>query len=150
MSITAFNFEKANHSLGFMLWQTTMIWQRLIKKALEPYHVTHPQFVILASLLHFQEQQHDETTQVMLIQWTKLDKMTVSISLKGLVNEAYISKKTSSQDSRAKSVTLTKKGQLLTKKLIPIVEAIDKEFFGVLSKDKQSVLIDAFSHLCNS
>ena len=30
-----FNFDKAEDSTGFLLWQVTNLWQREIKKALE-------------------------------------------------------------------------------------------------------------------
>lgn len=50
MSNLPFGFDKPEDSPGFLLWQTTMIWQRQIKKALEQYNVSHAQFVIIATL----------------------------------------------------------------------------------------------------
>jgi hypothetical protein len=45
-----FSVEKAEDSSGFLLWQVTNLWQREIKKALEPYGITHSQFVLMASI----------------------------------------------------------------------------------------------------
>jgi len=41
----------AEDSPGLLLWQTTIFWQRMIKKALEPYGISHAQFVIMVILL---------------------------------------------------------------------------------------------------
>ena len=36
-------------SPGFLLWRTTLRWQRLMTAALRPFNLTHVQFVLLAS-----------------------------------------------------------------------------------------------------
>lgn len=41
MSELPFGFDKPADSPGFLLWQTTITWQRLIKDALEPYDISH-------------------------------------------------------------------------------------------------------------
>ncbi len=53
---STFGFDKPEDSPGFLLWQTTITWQRLIKKALEFSGISHPQFVILAITLWFENQ----------------------------------------------------------------------------------------------
>jgi DNA-binding MarR family transcriptional regulator len=135
-----FGFDKPEDSPGFLLWQTTMLWQRQIKKALEAFDLSHPQFVILASLLWF-EVHHYDTTQISIVNWTKLDKMTVSKSLKKLVDMKYVKRLEHENDARAKSVSLTVKGKELTVKLIPFVEAVDHRFFGNASDSEQKKLI---------
>lgn len=141
-----FGFERAEDSPGFLLWQTSMIWQRLIKQALEPYDISHSQFVIMATLKWFEL--HDfETTQVSIINWTKLDKMTVSKSLKKLVSLELVTRTEHEIDTRAKSVSLTPKGKDLISKLIPIVESIDSEFFGQTEKDNQQIFIQTLRKL---
>jgi MarR family transcriptional regulator, organic hydroperoxide resistance regulator len=50
MSNLPFGFDRPEDSHGFLLWQTTMIWQRQIKQALEPYNISHAQFVIMATV----------------------------------------------------------------------------------------------------
>ncbi len=140
MTNLPFGFDKPEDSPGFLLWQTTITWQRLIKKALEPYDISHAQFVIMAILLWFGEHHYD-TTQVLIVNASKLDKMTVSKSLKKLAAEELVNRVEHETDTRAKSVTLTDKGKNLVCKLVPIVEQIDAEFFGkALKKDQQSLI----------
>src|SRR5579862_5148053 len=85
MSDSVFGFDKPEHSPGFLLWQTTVTWQRLIKNALDPYDISHAQFVVLAVTLWFEEKKQNPT-QILIARLSKLDKMTVSKSLKKLVD----------------------------------------------------------------
>lgn len=134
-----FGFERPEDSPGFLLWQTTMVWQRQIKKALEPYPISHAQFVIMATLLWF-EANHYVTTQILIAYKTKLDKMTVSKSLKNLVSLGYVNRMEHETDTRAKTVSLTHKGKEMVHTLVPIVEKIDSLFFGKLSAAEQQNL----------
>jgi DNA-binding MarR family transcriptional regulator len=143
---TVFGFDKAEDSPGFLLWQTTMTWQRLIKKALDAYQISHPQFVILAITLWF-ESHKQNATQSVIIRQSKLDKMTVSKSLKKLVAEGFVERFEHAVDTRAKSVHLTKKGRALTSKLVVIVESIDDKFFGSLKKTEQKSLVNILNQL---
>src|SRR3989344_2744622 len=123
MADPAFGFEKPEHSPGFLLWQTMVIWQRQIKKALDPYHISHAQFVILANVLWF-EGIKKIPTQILIAHSAKLDKMTVSKSLKKLAANGLIKRVEHKDDTRAKSVHLTAKGKAMASKLVPIVEKI--------------------------
>ncbi len=143
---SAFGFEAPEDSPGFLLWQTTITWQRLIKKALEAHDISHTQFVIMAILLWFEEH-HQDPTQVALARLSKLDKMTVSKSLKKLVAQGYIRREESQKDTRAKWVYLTPKGKNFTAKLVRIVEGIDAEFFGKTPPSDQQTLIQILGKL---
>jgi DNA-binding MarR family transcriptional regulator len=134
-----FGFEHAEDSPGFLLWQTTVTWQRCIKHALEPYNISHTHHVIMAILLWFEE--HDyESTQVLISKWSKLDKMTVSSSLKKLSTLGLIKRVELETDTRAKTVSLTSKGKKLIQKLVPLVEAVDAQFFKVLEDKDEKAL----------
>ena len=135
-----FGFDTAQESPGFLLWQTTMLWQRRIKKALEEYDISHAQFVIMATLLWFEAHEYD-TTQIAIANWSKLDKMTISKSLEKLVAMGLVNRVEHAVDTRAKTVSLTTQGKKLTHTLVPLVEGIDSNFFGVLSSAKQQSLI---------
>jgi len=140
MAKSVFGFVKAEDSPGFLLWQTTITWQRLIKKALDPHHISHAQFVILAITL-WHENHNEEVSQSLLIHQSKLDKMTISKALKKLATQSYIQHVEHHQDTRAKSVHLTKKGKTMAAKLVPLIEQIDKAFFGTIVKSEQQSLI---------
>lgn len=146
MSKLPFGFDKPEDSPGFLLWQTTTIWQRLIKKALEPYDISHAQFVIMATLLWFEFHGHD-TTQILIVNWSKLDKMTVSKSLKKLAMQKLVRRVEHETDTRAKSVSLSGKGKALVQQLVPIVEKIDAEFFGKIPRTDQKKLIQMLGEL---
>lgn len=141
-----FGFEHPEDSPGFLLWQTTMIWQRQIKKALEPYDIAHAQFVIMACLMWFEAHGH-ETTQILISTVTHLDKMTVSKSLKKLTMQGYVHRIEHASDTRAKSVTLTPRGKELVRILVPVVESIDSTFFGQASQAEQQQLIQILGRL---
>lgn len=143
---SAFGFAKPEHSPGFLLWQTMVTWQRLIKEALIPYDISHSQFVILANVLWF-EGLRQEPTQILIVRSTKLDKMTVSKSLKKLVAVGLIKRMEHEKDTRAKSVYLTVKGRAKAAKLVPIVEKIDAKFFSMISPGKQRSLLTILSDL---
>lgn len=143
---SSFGFEAPEDSPGFLLWQTTVTWQRLIKKALDAYDISHAQFVIMAVLLWFEEHQ-ERPTQIAIARLSKLDKMTVSKSLKKLVSLGYMSREESQQDTRAKCVRLTLAGKDLASRLVPVVEKIDETFFGALDQNEQKTLIRSLNKL---
>lgn len=144
-----FGFDKPEDSPGFLLWQTTMLWQRKIKKALEPFEVSHAQFVVMALLLWFEAHRYD-STQITLASWSKLDKMTVSKALKKLAAMGLVDRKEHAKDTRAKSMALTSKGKTLIRKLVPIVEQIDENFFAKITKNDEKALISFFNELVKS
>ena len=140
MTNSPFGFDTPEQSPGFLLWKTTITWQRVIKKALEPYDIAHSQFVIMAILLWLQNQ-NQEVTQTDIIQMSKLDKMTVSKSCKKLVGMKLVNRHENQKDSRAKSIQLTKSGIYLAKKLVPLIEQIDAIFFSKLHNTEEKDLI---------
>ena len=52
-------------------------WHLMIKKELKKINLTHPQFVVLASLAYL-SQNDNEVTQVMISKLSGIDVMTVS------------------------------------------------------------------------
>ena len=146
MSDLPFGFDKPEDSPGFLLWQTTMIWQRQIKRSLEPYDISHAQFVIMATLMWFEAHRYN-TTQILIVNWSKLDKMTVSKSLRKLVALGFVNRIEHETDTRAKSVSLTEKGKEMVRTLVPIVESIDSTFFGKASIQEQKSLVQILAKL---
>ncbi|HEV2614676.1 MAG TPA: winged helix DNA-binding protein [Gammaproteobacteria bacterium] len=143
---SVFSVEKAEESLGLLLWQTTITWQRFIKKALDKHNISHAQFVILAIVLWF-ETHNENPTQIVIAKQSKLDKMTVSKSLKKLALDGYIKRAEHADDTRAKSVRLTAKGKAIASKLVPIVENVDRAFFDILETTHQKSLTTILSVL---
>lgn len=144
-----FGFDKPEESPGLLLWQTTITWQRLIKKALDTYHISHAQFVILAIVLWF-EGVKQKPTQILIVHQSKLDKMTVSKSLKKLSADGLIKRTEHEKDTRAKSVHLTAKGEKMASTLVPIVEKIDDKFFSAAGVSKQKLLVSILGNIISS
>ena len=133
MNESPFGFDKPKDSPGFLLWQTTILWQRKIKQSVEEYGISHAQFVVMAiSMWH--HTQNLSAKQANIIAMSKLDKMTVSKALKQLANKGYLIRIEDKDDNRAKEIQLTETGKKLICTLVPIVETIDEEFFQPLGQ----------------
>lgn len=130
----SFSVEQAGDSTGFLLWQVTNLWQREIKKALEPYDLTHSQFVLLASI-HWLTLHKQDVTQVLLSNHTKIDPMTTSTVLRTMQKKELIKRQEHSTDTRAKTVALTDKGVKTAKQAIKTVEKFDNDFFSKLKSN---------------
>lgn len=131
--------DESNESLGLLLWKTSLTWQRMIKRTLDTYDLSHPQFVILQILLETYKTQK-KTTQVDIVRLSKLDKMTISKSLKKLGSLGLTIRHENENDPRAKSVLLTEKGKKIIDVLKPTIERIDKGFFNALTIKQQEEL----------
>ena len=111
-------------------------WNSMIKKELKKMNLTHPQFVVLASLAYL-SQDSNEVTQVMISKLSGIDVMTVSQILNLLEKNDFVKRKEHSRDTRAKAVILNKKGEEVLQKAVPLVEQIDEIFFGKLDTDEE-------------
>ena len=111
-------------------------WHSMIKKELKKMNLTHPQFVVLASLAYL-SQDSNEVTQVMISKLSGIDVMTVSQILGLLEKHDFVKRKEHSRDTRAKAVILNKKGEEVLQKAVPLVEQIDEIFFKKLDTDEE-------------
>lgn len=135
-SVNTFSVEKSEDSSGLLLWQVTNLWQREIKKALEPFDLTHSQFVLMASI-HWLTLHKQDVTQILLSAHTKIDPMTTSTVLRTLQTKGLIQRKEHLTDTRAKTVVLTDNGKKIVKQAIQTVETFDKSFFATLGDKTQ-------------
>ena len=111
-------------------------WHSMIKKELKKMNLTHPQFVVLASLAYL-SQDSNEVTQVMISKLSGIDVMTVSQILNLLEKNDFVKRKEHSRDTRAKAVILNKKGEETLQKAVPLVEQIDEIFFEKLDTNEE-------------
>ncbi len=122
--------EIKNHkeSTGLLFWQVSMLWQRKIKKVLQTYDLTHTQFVILAVIEELTEQ--DKTvTQKNISDFSMIDVMTVSSTVRLLAKKGLISRSQHETDTRANSIVNTDMGKSLLSKAVKAVDKIDRTFF---------------------
>ncbi|HEL0567506.1 TPA: MarR family transcriptional regulator, partial [Streptococcus equi subsp. zooepidemicus] len=103
-------FVNSNDSVGLLFWKTSVLWQRKIKEVLQPLDLTHTQFVILAVVEELSET-IDEITQKMISDFSMIDVMTVSSTIRLLEKKKYICRLASENDTRAYSIYNTKIGK---------------------------------------
>jgi DNA-binding MarR family transcriptional regulator len=128
-----FHFTNAEDSSGFLLWQVTMLWQRKIKKGLDTIDITHTQFVLLASLAWLINK-NNIVTQTDIASHSKTDRMMVSKVLRTLQQKGFVQRQEHETDTRAKTISLTAKGENVLQKALKLVEKTDTGFFKVLQK----------------
>ena len=128
-----FQFHTAEDSPGLLLWRVSNLWQRRIRAALEPFGLTHPQFVLLAGLAWL-ERAAEPVTQVQLADHLGMDVMTTSQVLRTLEGKRLLERRPHPTDSRARALRLTGGGLDLTARAVPVVEATDAAFFAQLGR----------------
>ncbi|MFI5342890.1 MAG: MarR family winged helix-turn-helix transcriptional regulator [Chlamydiales bacterium] len=140
------HFEGPEQSPGFLLWQVSTKWRREIETALATLNLTHPQFVLLASLGWLTRHQAD-VTQVELARHCSTDVNMTSQVLRSLEQKGYLERHRRQGDERSKFPRLTEKGAKLVEQAIPLVEKVDDHFFGQLGEDATEKYIDILRKL---
>ena len=131
-------------SPGFLLWKISNAWQRRQRTALQPYGLTHSQFVVLATATWFGAE--DILTQARISQLSGIDPMTTSQVLRALEAASLIERVDHPRDPRAKAITVTRAGRDLARKAIVVVEETDAAFFEPLASDTAR-LVEMFQAL---
>ena len=133
------HFEGPEHSPGFLLWQVSTKWRREIEAALATLNLTHPQFVLLASL-GWLTRDNANVTQVELARHCNTDVNMTSQVLRSLEKKGYVERHRRKDDERSKLPRLTENGAKLVEQAIPLVEKVDNSFFGKLGQDTEKYL----------
>jgi DNA-binding MarR family transcriptional regulator len=115
-------------SPGFLLWHLTLRWQREILAALAPLELTHVQFVLLACTYWLTEQGQTPNQQQVAAQAGTDVKMTSQV-LRKLEDRGLIERRTDDRDTRAKALTVTKRGRAVATQAFKVVEDADAAFF---------------------
>ncbi len=132
------HFSGPENSPGYLLWRVSTEWRRSIEECLKPLDLTHPQFVVLATVGWFTRNK-EETTQAAVARQSGLDPNTTSQVLRGLQAKGFI-ERVQSKDERSKQPRLTSKGIIQLEKALPAVEERDSQFFKpLLSKDQNFI-----------
>lgn len=126
-----FKFKSPEESPGYLLGQLTTLWQRKLKKVLDPLNLTQTQFVLLAAL-GWLSRENDSVTQVDIANQGNADRMMVSKVLRTLEEKKFIGRQEHQTDTRAKVIKLTNEGAKVLQKALTAVENADIDFFSVL------------------
>jgi DNA-binding MarR family transcriptional regulator len=134
-------------SPGFLLWHATLRWQRRIALALQPLHLTHVQFVLLASTWWL-NRQGDHPNQVTIARHAGTDVKMTSEVLRSLERKGLVERTSDRVDTRAKRVRTTERGADLAPLAIAEVERADAEFFAPLPE--RALVLELLSALAGS
>jgi MarR family transcriptional regulator, organic hydroperoxide resistance regulator len=132
-------------SPGFLLWHISTSWRSSIEAILKGLGLTHPQFVVLATL-GWLTKDGSMVTQTAIGKMACLDANTTSQIIKGLEQKELI-KREQSSDGRAKNPFLTSKGKKILEQAMPAVETKDAQFFDRLSAKEMDCLVALFQKL---
>ncbi len=117
-------------SPGFLLWRTTLRWQRLVTAALRPFNLTHVQFVLLASTWWLTRVAGETPNQRRLAEHAGTDAMMTSQVVRALETKNLVTRRPDPKDFRAQCVAVTDEGAELARHAMSAVEAADEEFFS--------------------
>ena len=111
-----------------------------MESALLAVGLTHPQFVLLASV-GWLTKDKAAITQTELARHCSTDINMTSQVLRSLEKKGYIKRRQKEGDGRSKFPYLTETGAKLIEKALPLVEEIDRRFFIKLKDSSQCVKI---------
>jgi DNA-binding MarR family transcriptional regulator len=129
-------------SPGFLLWRTTLRWQRAVAAALRPLGLTHVQFVLLASVWWLSEQARSPAElpiQAQVAAHAEADVMMTSSVLRTLEARGLVVRTPDAADGRVKRLAVTDEGRRRAVEAVAVVEAVDAAFFS-RARDRGHVL----------
>ncbi len=100
--------------------------------ALQPFALTHSQFVLLAVATWFGTSD-EPLTQARLADLAGVDPMTTSQIVRTLETNGLLARDEHPGDTRAKSIAVTATGRAKARDALVAVEKTDSEFFAVLA-----------------
>lgn len=138
ISGSSIDYAGSDTKLGFQVWHLVAIWQRKLNQLLRNSELTHAQYLLLEALLWL-SQEHEKVTQVMVARAVQIDPMMVSNLVKMLEKKDLVKRKSDKQDTRAKTLELTSKGQFLIKKVMPEVDKFDAQFYSSMKVNNKAL-----------
>jgi DNA-binding MarR family transcriptional regulator len=116
-------------SPGLLLWRATNAWQARQRAALQTVGLTHVQFVLLA-VSGWLTRDGDALNQAELARIAVVDVNMTSQVLRALEAKKLITRTVHPADPRARTIALTDTGRELLDTALPLMEGVDREFFG--------------------
>jgi len=125
-------------SPGFLLWKISNAWQRKQRAALQPFGLTHSQFVLLATATWFGAK--ETLTQARLAELSGVDAMTTSQIVRTLEAAGLMARRDHPDDPRAKAIAVTDAGRDKARKALVAVEETDAAFFAPVASSSGRLL----------
>jgi DNA-binding MarR family transcriptional regulator len=127
------------NAVGFVLWRIVARYQREMDRSLAPLDLTHLQFVTLALTAWF-GRSGGRASQIELARFGGIHPMQISYMVKTLEGKGLISRQSSTSDTRAKLVALTRSGLLVLRQALPRVIDVQSRLFGEEGRPGGSLL----------
>lgn len=118
---------------GYLLWQVSKLWQRNLNEALKGLGLSSTQAVILINVPRLNQEKRT-VTQMLLAEVTKIDRMTLSQSIRTLERNGLIQRITVSSNKRAYQVTLTPTGSKVAMQAMQYIISAHQTFFAPLAE----------------
>ncbi|MGE0009703.1 MAG: MarR family winged helix-turn-helix transcriptional regulator [Candidatus Babeliales bacterium] len=138
-------YKSPEESPGYLLWRVSTQWRSSIEKVLKPLDLTHPQFVVLATLAWLTKE-GNKVSQIDVGRMAALDPNSTSQILRGLEAKKFIKRK-HSIDERSKNPVLTELGSTTLAQAMPAVEQADIQFFARLTDNQIKTIVPLFQTL---
>ncbi|NNF34932.1 MAG: winged helix-turn-helix transcriptional regulator [Saprospiraceae bacterium] len=132
-----YNRKPANDS-GYLLWQISNLWQRVINEILSLHEITHVQYLLLATIVWMKKNKLI-ITQNSLAKQAQSHKMMTSKVLRSLEKNGYVMRITRKDDSRYKIIELTDKGHNKYLDVKKVFEKEDAKFFEKIERNRFSL-----------
>jgi DNA-binding MarR family transcriptional regulator len=136
---------KSKKSLGALMWQVSLTWQREQKKALNNLGLTLTQSYVLVGVCEYYAQ-GVSPSMTRLSEYLSFNKMMTSEVVKTLINKKYIIKKSDPQDRRGWCLEPSTKGLLMMKRARKQSFFFEQQFFK-FSNDNKKNLYELLEHL---
>lgn len=121
---------------GFLLWQVSTLWSKSTTIALKPLGLTHPQFIILATIdwLKGKGTSQEEIGRRIVLDPKMTAHLLRSLEVKGLIDLSHIN------DEGIKQPLLTKAGGEILAKALPVVKSADAVFFASIDLKNSNIV----------
>ncbi len=123
----------AEDNPGFLLWRVSALWSGSTTAVLKPLGLTHPQFVILATIdwMKGKGASKEEIGRRVVLDPKVTSHLLRSLQVKGLIDLT---------GERSKYPVLTKSGEEMLAKAFPLVESADAAFFAAIDLKNSKIV----------
>ena len=127
-----------NESPAYQLWLATNSWQRVLRRTLHPFGLTHVQYTVLASVSLLREE-GVIATQTDVCRFGSLDPNMVSEVVGCLVNRGLLVRLDHPTDRRAKQLDLSEAGNGLLVEAKEAAKPVMIDFFAPLGNESKDL-----------
>jgi DNA-binding MarR family transcriptional regulator len=129
--------------LGYRLWRVHHLWHRHVERHLKTIGLSRTQYLLLAGTHHLISK-GEAPSQIRLSNFTLVEKMVVSKTLRALEKQGYLARKPIPGDRRANRLQVTAAGHELLQRAFTVSAEAHETFFHVLGDGRERI-----DHLLN-